>query len=323
MDVQERQRRQKRLERLFLPQLPAQIGDLSRFPAFAYYTSAEVAFSIMNSRELWMRQTRVMNDRSEATHGFEGLKLGLQTDDGKRLIDWASSRYPSAVRSLFGRGSTTEIALNDAFLLCLSEHAGVVAEEAHMGRLSMWRAYGGRAGVALLFDRDLLMSESARPQTIFSVKVRYETVAELAERVNCWARSILEEIEVFEGYDDEIGAWIWFDRAFKSFVLGTKHPGFREEREWRLVHLSGPTGERYALEYETVNGLPQPVIKLKLGDQRLSDSDPPSFDQVFKGAIIGPCDAPDAVAAALRSVSTKRQVPEVPIVISDIPLRWN
>lgn len=40
---------------------------------FVYYTTADVATSVIRNQQVWMRNTMVMNDFMEVEHGFECL----------------------------------------------------------------------------------------------------------------------------------------------------------------------------------------------------------------------------------------------------------
>src|SRR5690606_32294594 len=54
-------------------------------PRFAYYTTAETAAEILRSREVWMRMTCTMNDRSEVAHGMRCIDYGWEQPAGLRL----------------------------------------------------------------------------------------------------------------------------------------------------------------------------------------------------------------------------------------------
>ncbi|MES2415340.1 MAG: hypothetical protein V4614_16185 [Pseudomonadota bacterium] len=51
---------------------------------FAHYTSAPVAASIISNQEVWLRNTRTMNDFSEIEYGMECLRHAWK-DSGQRL----------------------------------------------------------------------------------------------------------------------------------------------------------------------------------------------------------------------------------------------
>jgi hypothetical protein len=50
-------------------------------------------------------------------------------------------------------------------------------------------------------------------------------------------------------------------------VLCTKHPGFAEEAEWRVIHCPWWENSPHLLkETELIQGVPQPVYKIALED---------------------------------------------------------
>jgi hypothetical protein len=105
-----------------------------------------------------------------------------------------------------------------------------------------------------------------------------------------------------------------------------KHPGFAEEKEWRVMHVHGvhPMG-KLTLGTETINGFPQPVMKLPL--RNVSDGEHLitglEIDELVERVIIGPTKFPDAVWEAMVASLSETGVsdPEHRVVISDIPLR--
>lgn len=104
-----------------------------------------------------------MNDFMEVEHGYQCLAKAYNTKfDGETLGD----RFKRALdRAHDGLGGRVEHLVNgwipvireNTYLTCLSEHAET--EDQH-GRLSMWRAYGGKASVALVINGSALLSPS-------------------------------------------------------------------------------------------------------------------------------------------------------------------
>ena len=103
-----------------------------------------------------------------------------------------------------------------------------------------------------------------------------------------------------------------------------KHPGFHEEKEWRVIH--SPTqepSERVLCHTEVIGGVPQPVYKIPLRnfpDEGLEGVEVP---ELLDRIIIGPTEYPWAVYQAFKQVLTAAGVPDAgkKIIVSDIPLR--
>jgi hypothetical protein len=111
---------------------------------------------------------------------------------------------------------------------------------------------------------------------------------------------------------------------FRSALLCTKHVGFHEEREWRVIYC--PTyekSEHIRTEIETIGGIPQPVCKVPLKDlpdENLLGIEIPSLvDRIIIGPSQYPWAARDAFIAILEEAGIKEAYKRV--VISDIPLR--
>jgi len=107
-------------------------------------------------------------------------------------------------------------------------------------------------------------------------------------------------------------------------VLCTKHPGFAEELEWRVI--ASPTmhpSTRLSQDIEVVRGVPQTVMKIKLEnvpEEGFFGAAPP---ELIERIIIGPCEFPLVTHAAFFRLLTDLQVPDPgsKIFVSDIPLR--
>ena len=53
--------------------------------------------------------------------------------------------------------------------------------------------------------------------------------------------------------------------CFRSAVLCTKHPGFFEEREWRVIYSPGfEKSDQLIEDIQTIDGIPQPIVKIPL-----------------------------------------------------------
>jgi hypothetical protein len=116
-----------------------------------------------------------------------------------------------------------------------------------------------------------------------------------------------------------------FFLTFRLFVLCTKHPGFHEEREWRVFHSPLIEGGSKWLRKETcvLGGIPQEVVKLSLvSDPELGVVDL-SPAELFNRVIIGPSAHPvptyHAFFEALRSAGIEN--PHDRLWMSEIPLR--
>jgi hypothetical protein len=71
---------------------------------FAYYTTAATAVQILRGREIWMRNTMVMNDFTEVEHGLSCVSEAYNSEAGAALDAALDEHYPDIsadIKSLF------------------------------------------------------------------------------------------------------------------------------------------------------------------------------------------------------------------------------
>ena len=140
---------------------------------FAHYTSTPVAISILQNKEIWLRNTNLMNDHSEVTHGITLLKqFQSKHHEWKRLRNLLDSCGDGVYAEIFNYfEKLLPKIVSQTYICCLSEHKD---DEDVYGRLSMWRAYGGNSGAAIIFNNSIL---DLAPQEIgvYMTPVSYKT----------------------------------------------------------------------------------------------------------------------------------------------------
>lgn len=289
---------------------------------FAYYTSASTAVQILRGREIWMRNTMVMNDFSEVEHGLSCVLKAYESLAGATLVRVLEREYQ-------GISAEIEQAFNawtpgfrkDTFVTCLSEHP---ADEDRHGRLSMWRAYGGAAGVALVLNGDVLFRPNSA-LAAYAHPVSYLDEDALAENLAAAANNLAQNSDLLQQLGRENTKWAIF-HMLRFAAICTKHPAFAEEREWRVV--ASPALESSPLlpvHLETVGHVPQKVLKIRLADhpdKNLVGLEP---QLLIERVLIGPCEHSDVIGQALWQALEEAGVPnpEQKIVHTGIPLRAN
>ncbi len=209
----------------------------------------------------------------------------------------------------------------DTFITCISEHE---KEDREYGKLSMWRAYGGNAGVALVLNPHVFFSET-QALAAYTSPVLYANTEGLQPKLGEVAQRILENTSYVQsiGRDNARGAVF---HALRFGAICTKHPAFKEEREWRIA--SSPSIQRsdYVKQFQEVIGdVPQSVLKIKLKDQPsegLIGLKPQDF---IEQVLIGPCEFPSIIARSFAEKMQQRGFanPWSKIKITGIPLRPN
>jgi Protein of unknown function (DUF2971) len=207
----------------------------------------------------------------------------------------------------------------DTYMTCVSEH---LPEEDNHGRLSMWRAYGGPTGVALVLNSGVMFSESHALGAYASPVASLGPDA-FAVEVMQVARNIEEEAKYIRSLYREAVRTIAFD-MLRFAVLCTKHPGFHEEREWRVV--ASPAMHPSPLlvpSVEVVRGTPQTVLKIDLQNHPDQGLVGLALPELLNRIIIGPCEFPQVILSAFHRLLEEAGVPEPggKVVVSAIPLR--
>lgn len=268
-----------------------------------------------------MRNTSVMNDYLEVEHGMRCLKAAWDGSPvGKKMQASLEACIPGSyerlVREFNGWAPTMR---QDTFITCVSEHQ---ASEDEHGRLSMWRAYGGRTGVALVFNPAVMFGD-ADVLGVYAHPVSYLSSSQFAARFSKLADSIQENCEFIKG----LGADALHNAIFAALRWGalcTKHPGFEEEREWRVVACPAMYPSKYLKrDVEIVRGVPQPVLKLELRDHPEEGVNGLAVASMLERIIIGPCETPVVVRRAFHLTLQTLGIakPEERIAVSGIPLR--
>ena len=115
-----------------------------------------------------------------------------------------------------------------------------------------------------------------------------------------------------------------FFRLLRSIAHCTKHPGFAEEQEWRIMHTNSMDDPGLLrMEVEAVAGIPQPVIKLPLVNDPAKGVTGISVPEILERVIIGPTQYPEVIADALIQEMTLAGVRDAAgkVARSTIPLR--
>ncbi len=288
---------------------------------FVYYTSAEVAASILINQEIWMRNSTCMNDFSEVEYGLDLLKEAWKNKSGTHLKNQLNSLFlgiSDEIEKIFNQWTPT-FRLN-TFLTCISEHDS--KSEDDLGRLSMWRAYGGNSGVALVLNNDVLLSVTdalkayTSPVAYFDRKLFFSEMDKVANNI----QNNAEHLIAF-GKENIVNSTF---EMLRAAVLCIKHPAFKEEREWRVIY--SPAGQQPGLikkHIETINGVPQLIYKIPLQDAPEAQLENLHISKFLSHIIIGPTQYPTVLSAAFVELLNNAGVaePHKKVRISNIPLR--
>lgn len=285
-----------------------------------HYTSADAAISIIRNKQVWLRKSTTMNDFMEVEHGLDCLAQAYREPGGMRLrqiLDEISPGTTSELEKSFN--SWVPDFRDQTYLMCLSEHDD---SEDRLGRLSMWRAYGASVGVALVLKSTPFVTVSDA-LNVYTSPVRYADLSKIAEELD----SLAERVRLNQEFLKEIPQSRLVECLFTAFrfaILCTKHPGFAEEREWRIIH--NPThnpNERVERSVEVIRGVPQLVMKVKLQNYEKEGLVGAEIPELLDRIIIGPTRYSDALRDAFQHELALAGVEDAheKVIVSDIPLR--
>ena len=287
---------------------------------FVHYTSAEAAISIIKDKKVWMRNATCMNDYSEVHYGVNCICHAYHSPVGtafKQKLDEMFPNISNEIAELFD-GWTGNIKI-DSYLTCISEH---IETEDTIGRLSMWRAYGKNNGIAMVFKNQPFLTPSDALKA-YTNPVAYFTKQQAELELESITSNILKNIEFIKTINRDTIREIVF-RVFLAAALCIKHPGFAEEKEWRVVYTPGILlSTRLISEIRIINGVPQQIFKIPLENVPEENFLGATIPELLDRVIIGPTDYPIAVHKAFVELLTEVGVAEPydKVVFSDIPIR--
>jgi hypothetical protein len=288
---------------------------------FVYYTTAETAVSILRGGEVWMRKSHLMNDYREIEHGVACLSAAYSknVETMRALFEQPFPGFCAQLENLFN-GLLPAIR-TDTYITCLSEHD---SSEDRYGRLSMWRAYGGAAParVALVVSGGPLFRPTDALKA-YTSPVAYYADDQVEKDFSQVLANVADNLELVKSLgQDQVRNYMF--AVLRSAVVCTKHPGFFEEREWRVIYSpSFLKSDRITSQIATIDGTPQSICKLPLSDVPEEGLTGLKVQNFLDRVIIGPSKYPSGIYDALMRVLTDAGVsnPASKIVVSDVPLR--
>lgn len=297
---------------------------------FAHYTSADTALKILRSERILLRNSSLMNDFSEVRHGLECLRAAQASPVGQRLRAALALVYidlPEILDQNFDAQVLDVLA--ETYLTSLSEHDA--GHEDAFGRLSMWRAYAPKDGVAFILNNTPFLSES-NALNAYSSPVVYATPADYLALFDEFVASIEANIEVLK----QLGAELVHEMtmlAMRFAVQSTKHPSFREEREWRVLYaptilqrrgqMTPVQLQRIPTEILSLGGVPQRVYAVPFRDYPEEGFAGATTSALLDRVLIGPSRDAHMIAQALVAELSRLGVPNAAsrVVITNVPLR--
>ncbi|WP_106795432.1 DUF2971 domain-containing protein [Rhizobium sp. H4] len=265
-----------------------------------HYCSADTALKIIKNREIWLRNVRVMNDYMEVNHGFNLIGKSLQPpvdtaiETGMNEVKKAlNAIHPGLADEAFSRFQHwSPLIQHETYVTCLSEH---LLDENEDGRLSMWRNYSsGQAGVGIVINTSIF-ARTDDELGVYSSPVTYLSDQGLENSLMQLAQGIRAQAVFLSTVPREALIGHYF-LLLRTIAHCSKHPGFKEEREWRIFHTLGLDELKILkMTSESLGGIPQRILKLPLDGsvEGLSVAD------LVEKVLIGPSQYQNVIGMAL------------------------
>ena len=276
-------------------------------PLLAHYTSLATIEKIVAKGEIWLANPLYMNDVEEVRFLIHaGIDAAAQSDVLRSGLG-TNGRFDSFVASVFdayeeyGRSM-----VGDLYVICFSRHK---PKEMTDGRLSMWRGYGDNgAGAAIVFDTKNIPFDDGTPFVL--APVEYGTSDERKAKVENKLTELGDFFSKNHLIDDHLLAAgrALFQRLCLSAVF-SKHIGFGEEEEWRLVYFPERDEDgdyrKYFGYFNGSTGI-EPKLKLELDAFPQMVAAGIGFNDLVDTLIIGP-----SASAPLTEMSVKRMLTQI------------
>lgn len=312
----------------FWEHLYSDIDELQEFPQvgpqLAHYTSLENLENILKSEQLWLSNPLEMNDLEEVRFGVShGLRI---LNQNQRLQNALATDVRRSGFRMWLEKVTDEYSRDgvlDLYVTCFSLHEPADDED---GRLSMWRGYGNDGkGAAIVFDTSKIAEVIESPLVLS--RVHY---ASNEKRLN-WLEAKVESLAEFFEQNDVPNEYLKaaaeeIFRRLCLFAVFSKHRGFDEEREWRLVYFKDRDRQNSLSDYlgyfNGADGL-SPKLKLPLKAIPGVMSDSFGMATVISSIIVGPSASSPltelAVRRMLKSIGHEELIEK--LSMSSIPYR--
>jgi hypothetical protein len=259
---------------------------LATRPLLAHYTSISTIEKILANDEIWFSNPLLMNDLEEVRFSVnQGYHLVLESEHLRKSCGTEEriSAFDEAWIGQYNQFADEHVL--DTYVFCLSEHD----RDDRDGLLSMWRGYGGNgAGAALVLDTAKL--EAIDTSAFLLAKVDYRTTEERVGMINQLIATLATIVPNVETNWLYLAAHALFERI-KVFALFSKHRGFAEEREWRVVYMPGRDLEQklrpFCTYVVTARGL-EPKLKFKVGPIDGQTGKDLSLEGLIDRIVLGP-----------------------------------
>lgn len=270
-------------------------------PLLAHYTAMSTLEAIMKNDELWLANPLFMNDMQELEFGLREAQKAFHLHSAIETACGGQGERYDILRNDFEKKMDELIndhAL-DTYVMCFCEHL----PENNDGLLSMWRGYGGNgSGAAVVFDTARIVEVKNSPLVLS--RVIYGTTEQRME----WINKKLDQFALLLQQNSIPSSMLYLpiDRLLerlKLFALFSKHNGFLEEQEWRLVYIKDRDREgklEKMFHYHVRDEKIEPKLKLKIGSIPGVINEPSRLSDLVDRIILGPATSSSITLATVK-----------------------
>lgn len=278
----------------------------------AHYTHSKIAVEIIQNGQIWLGNIQYMNDYSEISNGINLLNYVVQnTEEGRLLSNTLSKISPNIFAQLLLALKSLDYRFLNTYAFCLTEFGN---DDIAFGRLSMWRAYAEKDGVALVFNNKIL-------QNILGIEflaMFYYDENDLKKDCYNIAKEIERNIAVVRRVPLKQLVEVLSQKISYAY-LSLKHKAFLEEREWRVLYNPNFIEPNKALDLslEKCFDVPRFVYKFNYEEAGLKTAD------ILEKVLIGPSNNAERLKEVFVKILKDKGITnaEERVVCTNIPLR--
>jgi len=245
-----------------------------------HYTTVSGLIGIVTHREIWASDCQFLNDGTELSYAEDIFRKEVQK---LNLPPLTNGGYLIAGPSIW---------LFRMFIACFCEDGDL---------LSQWRGYGADQGYAIGFDTEILRSLNIGEVS----PVQYGIV-----NPSEYFKQELDDANHISGHPG-VSEWYASERLLPRLAR-VKHPGFAEEREWRILKQV----PFYDLSSQEVNTQFRPSPMGPIAYLVL-----PFPPDCLREIVIGPGSHTETHKAAIKNLLRINNLPSVNVRISNVPFR--
>lgn len=292
-------------------------------PLLAHYTSIRVLESILSNGEIWFANPLFMNDLQEMRFGLDGGTRFFSTLGNLKIAGGTNARAEILQKAYFQYfRHFDEHQAFDTYIFCLAEHD----PQDNDGLLSMWRGYGQHGnGAAIVFDSSKVTMVPTSPLLI--TKVNYVSNDDRLNEIDSVLGDWSTTTSALKLPDEKLhlASYVAFSLV-KGLALRTKHTGFSEEREWRVIYYPDrdiTSALKPYLHYHIGDQGVEPKLKYKIGHLDGVSADDLALESLLDRIILGPSLSSPLAKRSVERMLESIERPQFKALLrsSTIPLR--